>query len=200
MRNVAANVYADKTALANAVASTIKDIVLQSANGNPTVIALAGGETPKPVYRILAKQKLPWHRLQFVATDERISNDSKRSNQKMLRAILGAQAQVCELCQNAPAPKVQLALLGMGADGHIASLFADAMPNKNETHICKVAPAAANEERLTLPLSVFVNAPRLLLMITGEEKLEVLNSHSTLPISKLLTNRRTTTEVFYAPD
>ncbi len=203
-RQLTAHLFDDKAKMAKAIAAAIAESILQyaSQNNTPMTIALAGGETPKPAYRHLAKMQLPWHRLEFIATDERITADKTRSNEKMLVNILGQKAQVCKLQENTPAPNLHLALLGIGADGHTASLFADAMPKANSTTIQKVAPATTTEERLTLPLTSFTATPRLLLIITGEQKWQLLSRppSSKLPITTLLANRKTPAEVFYAPD
>ena len=194
------HIFNDKQSLAQAVA----DELAESAKDGGT-IALAGGETPKPAYQLLAQKTLPWHKLEFFATDERcVSSDDPRSNEKMLRDILGAQAKVLTLKENTPAPKADTALLGMGADGHIASLFPGAMPETDETLIRRVSPQSMPEERLTLPLTFFTEVRRLLIMTTGKEKWQVLlsaaeNEESALPVAALLKTRKKDTEVFHAP-
>ena len=194
------HIFNDKQSLAQAVA----DELAESAKDGGT-IALAGGETPKPAYQLLAQKDLPWHKLEFFATDERcVPPDDPRSNEKMLRDILGAKAQVLTLKENTPAPKAGVALLGMGADGHIASLFPGAMPDEKETLIRRTTPPSMPEERLTLPLHSFAEVRRLLLMTTGKEKWQTFQAAANgetphLPIAALFKARKRIVEVFHAP-
>lgn len=195
--------FNSKAEMAKALAETMAAIITDYTSNTdaPMTVALAGGETPKPVYRLLSKMQLPWHRLQFIATDERITNDAKRSNEAMLQNILGKKAMICSLQQNTPAPTLHLALIGIGTDGHTASLFPNAMPPDTETNITKVSPTTTTEERLTLPLKSFTKTPHLLIAITGTQKLNLLTPpQPNLPITKLLTQRKLPTKLFHAPD
>ena len=147
------------------------------------------------------RQRFPWIRTQFFWTDERhVGPDDPESNYRMVhetmlshvpvppanihringelknaeRAATGYEAELKKTLGSSPA--LDLVLLGMGADGHTASLFpgSDVL---NETNLLVAAPWVdqLNSYRLTMTLPVLNNAQDVLLLVSGEEKAETLN-------------------------
>ena len=159
--------------------------------------ALSGGSTPEPAYALLAARDLDWPRVTFALVDERfVPPDHDASNERMLRRALApaltkgaalapmyAPARdVEEAAARAEALyaplKIDVAMMGMGEDGHTASWFADA-PNfdtlvdaQNPHTIAALrAPSAAGAaERLTLTFSGLARVDRVGLLITGKAK------------------------------
>jgi len=187
-----AEAFADWTAalLQNAVA----------ARGEATFI-VSGGNTPKRYFEVLSLRNIDWSRVNVTLADERrVSDDSPRSNAKLVREHLlqnhaaearfvpladsrlppereltAAQARIAEL----PLP-ADLVVLGMGDDGHTASWFpkgdnleAAMNPGERALVLPMTAPDAA-EPRLTLTARVLLRANALALHIEGDGKRAVL--------------------------
>ncbi|HEX2624044.1 MAG TPA: 6-phosphogluconolactonase, partial [Sphingomicrobium sp.] len=128
--------------MADAVAGDIGFIVESAieARGN-ALLALPGGKTPVPIYQRLAKAELPWKRVTIIPGDERlVAMDNDLSNVRALaKTFLPAGARVIpvtgdiadvKLAGNSADARLQdlpwppdVVLLGMGADGHTASIF-----------------------------------------------------------------------------
>lgn len=179
-------------------------------------VALSGGATPEPAYRKLAAHELDWRRVSIALVDERfVPPEHEASNEGMLRRALkpalergatllplfapAATLEAAAACADALyAPlEFDIALLGMGADGHVASWFPGALgdllaPDNPRSVAAIIAPAApASSERLTLTYAKLARAHRLLLLIAGEEKRAVLEAAAhaalqTAPIAALL--------------
>ena len=173
----------------------------------PFSLALAGGNTPKPLYEHLSQQAWPWKNVQVTLTDERwVNEDHAQSNAAMIRASLlkneAAKAyflplknkeksakegqQYCETQLVTQMPTLDAVILGMGDDGHYASIFPN-MDNLAEvTHIESSALCAATHpkglaadvisERMTLTLPYLVSAKTIYLLCTGEKKKQIIDS------------------------
>jgi 6-phosphogluconolactonase len=168
-------------------------------------IALCGGRTPRAAYVELARQPLVWQQLTIVPTDERfVPTTHEHSNEAMLRATLmrekAAATRLISLRSAAASPALaatasnqamaayaeafDFVLLGMGEDGHIASLFpgaaelAAAMNMASGASVAVVTPGPGAPPpavvRLTLTLPRLLNARRICLLIAGRAKRELL--------------------------
>jgi len=170
----------------------------QEAGAAPIAVALAGGRTPLSAYALLARDsRVPWPRVEIFLGDERcVPPTSADSNVRRLREALaeapglrpGAIHAMWTVEGQGPATPADLdlaarayeaalplcldvLLLGMGADGHVASLFPGS-PALAET-ARRVVPArapVAPHERLTITPPVIAAARRLLVLVAGEEK------------------------------
>jgi 6-phosphogluconolactonase len=156
----------------------------------PRDIALAGGTTPEPVYRRLAGLRYPWHEVDAFFTDERcVAPDHPDSNHAMaFRALLSkvaarghpmhgcdAEGSERELRQHfgEGIPTFDLVFLGLGADGHTASLF-PGDPVLEERARLVVRVERPDHPRLTLTLPVLSAARVAVFLVSGEGKREAL--------------------------
>jgi 6-phosphogluconolactonase len=168
-------------------------------DGREFHIALAGGRTPQRAYELLAGIAGSWSHVHLWLGDERcVPNDDPESNARMVRESLYANARAqppvlhelpspeqpedaawlygCQVVDEIPEATFDIVLLGMGPDGHTASLF----PGFPQL-ACKEAPCVAVRdspkpppERVTLTLPVLRRARFTLLLATGAEKADAL--------------------------
>ena len=213
-------------ALADAVAAVLRRA--QAARERAT-LALSGGSTPGPFLAALATRALDWPRLTVTLADERwVPVGHPRANATLVRDTLlqGAAgvARFVPLYAAAPTPEAGLAavragidalplpldvvVLGMGDDGHIASLFpggdqlAAALDPQTLARVLPMRAPAAAEPRISLTLPLLAGARSVFLLITGESKRAVLEraiDDARLPVHALLAQTRTPIAVYWAP-
>lgn len=193
-------VYDDDQAVsqkaATVIAQDIRDAV--SARGR-FVMALSGGRTPWMMLRVLAEADLPWDKIHIIQVDERIAPDGdKDRNLTHLREALLSQeslprdhihampveapdlsqaardyAQTLERLVGTP-PVLDLIHLGLGADGHTASLVpGDPALDITDADVAMTRPYQGHN-RMTLTFPVINRARRILWLVTGGEKANAL--------------------------
>ncbi|WP_413440160.1 6-phosphogluconolactonase [Synechococcus sp. MIT S1220] len=159
-------------------------------------IALSGGSTPARAYALLGKERLPWDRVDVMLGDERwVDPDDASSNARMLRTTLlaaepGSRAafhpvptvelanaeasadafgrSVAELCEGEP-PIFDLMLLGLGDDGHTASLFPGTQAAKTTDRWVTVG-RGKGLDRITLTAPVLSAARQVVFLVSGAAK------------------------------
>ncbi len=171
-------------------------------------IVLAGGTTPKNIYRLLAKQSCDWSKWHFYLGDERcLSVNDPERNSEMIRTTLiesidvpkenihfieaelgadeAAKRYTNLLLNNSP---FDLVMLGMGEDGHTASLFPDHVNDDKElVHAVYNSPKPPSD-RVSMSASLLSQTQCLLLLITGESKKTAIQQWQAgidLPITKI---------------
>jgi 6-phosphogluconolactonase len=214
------------TATAERLASALQDAIRRHGSA---CAALSGGSTPEPAYRELAAMPVDWPKVTFALVDERfVPPTDGASNQALIQRTLGPAfeagaglapmffpaATVAESADRADARyaplRIDIALMGMGADGHTASWF----PGSSElggaldldnprTVIAAHAPQAAGAaDRLTLTRAALSRAGALMLVITGDDKRAKLKSalaQQDAPVSALFNDRLPAPVVMWAP-
>lgn len=229
------SIHSDAEELAGSLAGTLEDAIQAgiAARGR-ALLALAGGGTPMPVYRRLAKARLDWSRVYLLPTDERwVDHDHPASNNRAMREAFAAASgvhimplvphPVAQRPSDAPA-RATLAslaepfdavLLGMGADGHFASLFPNTeallagLDPRNQDDALVVHPDPLPPEapfaRVSLTAARLLRTRRLLLAVTGATKRAVLERAQAepepvrLPISALLHDAAVQIEIHWSP-
>ena len=144
-------------------------------------IAMAGGSTPGKVLALLATQNLDWSGTTIVPTDDRqVPAEHPASNFGALcAAFAGTAATILPLVEAERPEKFDLVWLGMGTDGHIASLFPRmcALPRKRRRVIATTPiplPPEAPFARLSLNRKALAATREIILVVTGRAKRTVI--------------------------
>lgn len=219
--------------LADKLAATIGETLQAAcaARGEAVFIA-SGGNSPIKTYRELSKFDLSWKKITLTLSDERwVAPDHTASNEHMLRRELlhasAAGARLISLITNDKIPEqaeseienrlktlsrpYDLVMLGMGEDGHIASLFpyADGLSRAVDPHskkLCRVIRSGSTGyPRMTLTAHALLQTRRLILLFFGESKRrayeEALNGADIYdkPVRILTNQEQVPLDVYWAP-
>lgn len=196
MENVEFVETADAQAIALWVGARIDHALAVSAGD--VALSVPGGSTPFPIFAELARQERDWKRVQFWPNDDRIvAEDHEASNTGKMRALFEpAGAKVVALDLDRAPPSFALTWLGMGPDGHIASLFPNTDPQVDEPRpIVRLTPDPLPEhapfDRITLTIPALLDSGSIAFTLGGsDEKRAVfeaaMRGENDLPIARLL--------------
>lgn len=204
--------YPDLDSLSDAVASAITEICKTSVHSSGRFnMALSGGSTPRALYRRLAEKyshDIPWQQVHLFWSDERyVSLADSRSNYHMaeeamlrrlpipLTNIHPYPTHIDDIRQAAKIyeeslrsyfttswPMFDLLLLGLGEDGHTASLFPDSPVLSEQTRW--IVPSVAPTEpaaRLTLTIPALCHSTNTFILVSGGSKASALEKAFTTP-------------------
>jgi 6-phosphogluconolactonase len=225
--------YADVETLSRELAAQIA-ASLAAAIGSRGLASLvvSGGRSPVRLFEILRKQALAWDRVRIALADERwVAPESDSSNEHLVREVLlkdhAAAARFLGLKNGAPTPDLgavsawetfarvprpfDAVILGMGDDGHTASLFPRSPnlpsalnPSAAAGCIGMWSPVAPHP-RLSLNLTALLDSRRVVLLITGESKWRTFTAATAqgavedMPVRAVLRQSRTPVDVIWAP-
>lgn len=164
-------------------------------------IAVSGGTTPFLVYQELAKQVLDFTKIDLIQVDERYvpETDSESNWQSIVKSFEGVdfrqiirfaysdqiQDTLSQLQSQLP-PRLGLTILGMGIDGHFASLFTGGYywdnPNLDKAIITQAPANYPTRDRLSLSPEYIYNSEQIIILIKGEDKYIQLQKHLQNPI------------------
>jgi 6-phosphogluconolactonase len=219
--------------LADAVAGDVGFIIESAVDARgSSLIAVPGGTTGPAIFPKLAQQQLPWKKVTIIPTDDRlVPMDDERSNVRAIaKVFLPVGARVIpiateiadyKLAGNSADARLQdfpwppdLVWLGMGKDGHTASIFAgpdlqDALDAPKARRAVGVMPdplpADAPVARVTLTRAASLSARTILITITGQEKRALLEGaiadgqSSKLPIGRVLAEVDQPIDIHWCP-
>lgn len=225
--------YDSPDEMAEAVAGDIGFIIESALDARgASLIAVPGGGTPLPIYARLTVAKLPWKQVTVIPTDDRLVGvDSDLSNARSIaKAFLPTGARVIPIATvlddyrqagNAADARLQdlpwppdLVWLGMGADGHTASIFPgpdyksalDAPKARRAVGVMPdPLPAEAPVARVTLTRSAILSGRTIVITITGEEKRAMLEKaiadgqSSSVPIGRVLAEAEQPIDIHWCP-
>jgi len=225
--------YADMETLSRELAAGIA-VNLTAAIGARGLASLvvSGGRSPVRLFEILRTQPLDWDRVCVALADERwVGPDDPASNERLVREVLlkdrAASARFLGLKNGAPTPDLgavsawetfarvprpfDVVVLGMGDDGHTASLFPG---SPNLPRALNPAAAAgcvgmwapvAPQARLSLNLTALLDSRRIVVLISGESKWRTFTAACApgpvedMPIRAVLRQSRTPVDVLWSP-
>ncbi|MFL6720514.1 MAG: 6-phosphogluconolactonase [Sphingomonas sp.] len=225
--------YDSRDELADAVTGDVGFIVDSAVDARgASLIALPGGSTGPAVFPKLAAQKVPWKKVTIIPTDDRlVPMDDERSNVRAIaKAFLPVGSRVIPIAadiadyrlagnsadarlQDLPWPP-DLVWLGMGKDGHTASIFAgpdlqaalDAPKARRAIGVMPdPLPSDAPVARVSLTRAAILSARTILITITGDEKRALLEQaiadgqSSKLPIGRVLAEVDQPIDIHWAP-
>lgn len=230
---IACHQLSDPTELANALAHALHtQCLLSLREQDKLLIGLAGGSTPMAAYAEWAEAQLPWSNIELTLIDERFVplSDSQSNEHNIAKAFsaikkqlagwhgLYHDAETIEQCAMLANQKLQalnrvmdIVVIGMGADGHIASLFVEsadyisAMDTNNKE---VVLPIRFNQQqkidRLSFSLAELLKAKQAFICITGDEKRALIeqsmrDSKSPYAITQFLNAYQNPVEIFWSP-
>jgi 6-phosphogluconolactonase len=224
-----ADIEAVSRALANQIAASLKAAI--AARGLASLV-VSGGKSPIKLFEALRIQELDWSRVCIALADERwVDPSDPASNEKLVRDVLlqgsAAAARFLGLKNGAPTPDMgavsawetfarvprpfDAVVLGMGDDGHTASLFPGS-PNLPSALNPAAVPGCvgmrapvAPQPRLSLNLSALLDARRIVILITGDAKWRTYlaagaeGAVQDMPVRAVLRQTHTPVEVMWSP-
>lgn len=218
MKQLQRHNYPNIEVLSNSFADYAQSILTTALKKRETVsLVVPGGNTPRFYLSALAQKPLPWNRIAVTLSDERwVESTSDDSNENLVKTHLlnhlpekahfiglktkhntpdAALTEIDQRLKTIPQP-FTLTVLGLGEDGHIASLFPgleyhEASLKTTEHHCIAVHPPIAPTLRISLSLETLANSEQIALVVTGKTKRRLLDklenqADPTIPLVWLL--------------
>ncbi len=218
--------------LAQNVATLLESLIKEKGQAT---LCVPGGRSPKNFLHYLACKSVPWDKVMITLTDERwVATDSPESNEYQVREqLLQSEVtnawflplkmnfpspveavQACEERLLESAPKLDVVILGMGEDGHFASLFPHDKALDKGLDItgsarCVAVSSQADFNRISLTMKMFMTARKIILLIKGEAKWAALQraiepenryDASEMPIRAMINQDRVPFQVYWSPE
>lgn len=194
--------------IAKSIASTLEESVLKK--GYATFV-VSGGNSPLEIFSHLNQMPIPWSKITIILGDDRmLDSGNSDSNDKLIRENLiinkAESAKYLSLIDPLVTPSklnfpFDISLLGMGLDGHFASLFPELLANlslfkvdaPHEIYLSENALGHPSHKRISMNLSMLLNSDRCILLVSSESKRVVLDQaigDSRLPVHHLINQNK----------
>jgi 6-phosphogluconolactonase len=184
---------------ANTLAMRAADFIAKEMTASKATfrLVLSGGSTPRPLYTLLGERDdLPWRRAELFLGDERfVPFDHPDSNFRMVRETLLAHGIQPKAVHPIPAdgtpqdaaarydallssmterPLFDLNLLGLGEDGHIASLLPGQLVLEERIRLAAAVPKGRSEQRITMTYPALESSRITMFLVSGAAKAEMV--------------------------
>lgn len=225
MKNNNIKIFTNKNKIAEFLADFFIDTIRRKTSNKNISLFLSGGSTPKGIFSFISKnykEKINWEKVNIFFTDERcVPPTDKESNFKMINEALLSKVSIHQknifriigesnpqkeairygeilktnIDNNNGAPQSDIILLGLGEDGHIASIFPNQVKIYNSNNLCEVAMhPESKQKRITITGKIIDNAKTIIFIVTGKHKSDIMsvilkNNSSTLKLPALLVNK-----------
>lgn len=227
------NVFSNPQALVDALADSIAADLRHALEARDQAsLVVSGGRTPLPLFTRLNQESVPWPSVWITLADERwVPADSPDSNEGLVRQSLlsgpASHAHFIGLKNAAQTPEqgetacseaikvmprpFDVVILGMGDDGHTASLFPQAPQldkalDPDSRAICMaIDPVTAPHPRMTLTLAALLDSRRIILHIVGDSKWQIYKQACTpgpvseFPVRAVLQQTKVPIDVYWSP-
>lgn len=225
--------FADAAEQASALAKKVSDALAEALKSRAKAsLVVSGGRTPAAMFSQLATAPLDWARVCVTLADERwVDPSSEASNERLVRSTLlvgaakaavftglktparepsGGVTEAWQRCSQLPQPFDQV-LLGLGDDGHFASLFpgaaglTDALDERAAPACVAITPLDAPHPRISLNLAALLQSRSIGIQICGEAKWDVYQRalepgpFSEMPIRAVLRQRKVPVDIYWSP-
>ncbi|OCG02140.1 6-phosphogluconolactonase [Gilliamella sp. wkB112] len=216
------------------VANIVRDLKHAISQKGHASIAVSGGKTPIPLFILLSQQDIEWNNIYVTLVDDRWVDDTNdASNEKLVMTYLlqnkakfanfvglknscdnpfdGAEITDKILATKIPLP-LDVLILGMGDDGHTASLFPGAanlmagLDMNSGRKVIGMKPLTAPLDRITLTLPTILDSKNIYLHLMGQTKMDVLeqaekgNNVNEMPIRAIIHQDKVNVIGFWSVD
>lgn len=217
------------TALATAITANLQDAINLRSKAS---LAVSGGPTPVELFQILSQAQIAWNQVYITLVDERwVDKHHEDSNERLIHTHLlqnkakdahfislktiaedpydGVDEIQTRLQQSLPLP-IDALVLGMGDDGHTASLFPHAenlykgIDMQSDRLVIDMKPLTAPHDRISLTLPVILNSRHLYLQLNGKKQQQVLEQAlagkniNDMPIRAVLHQQKLPLQIYLA--
>ena len=198
--------------IAKSIAETLEESITKK--GDATFV-VSGGNSPLEIFHCLSNMPIRWSKIKIILGDDRLLDSSNiDSNEKLIAENLminkARKASYISLTDPKTSPSdltypLDVVLLGMGLDGHFASLFPELIANNNLFNIhstqsfytSDIPLGKPSHRRVTMPLSMLLNTKRCILLVSNDAKRSVLDQakkDNSLPLYYLLNQTKLNVE------